>query len=134
MFTKKKETPESLILLFSQKRLVRLLILKQVKPPPSSKMIKPLTLTTSFRHYDILAKTRSRMTTATTFSRQNEAGSPVSIYSVLRNLLLVVVLVSESKALSLLGALCYYECVPCITVRYIFVYKRPIWRKAQKNF
>ena len=27
------------------------------------------------RHYDILAKTRSRMTTATTFSRQNDVGS-----------------------------------------------------------
>ena len=29
-------------------------------------------------HYDILAKTRSRMTTATTFSRQNDVGSRAS--------------------------------------------------------
>ena len=30
---------------------------------------------TRFRDYDILAKTRSRMTTATKFGRQNDAGS-----------------------------------------------------------
>ena len=30
---------------------------------------------TCFRHFDILAKTRRTMTTATTFSRQNDAGS-----------------------------------------------------------
>ena len=30
---------------------------------------------TCFRYYDILAKTRSRMETVTTFSYQNEAGS-----------------------------------------------------------
>ena len=39
------------------------------------KMIKLLTFDTDliscFRHHDIRAKTRSRMTTATTFSRQN---------------------------------------------------------------
>ena len=39
----------------------------------------------------------SRMTTATTFSRQNDAGSRVRTY--LENLVLVVVLVLESKAL-----------------------------------
>ena len=32
---------------------------------------------TFFHHYDILTKTRSRMTRAITFSRQNEAGSRV---------------------------------------------------------
>ena len=31
-------------------------------------------LITRLRHYDILAKTRSRMTMATKFSRQNDAG------------------------------------------------------------
>ena len=31
-------------------------------------------MTTCFRHYDILAKTRSRMTTAIAFSRQNNTG------------------------------------------------------------
>ena len=30
---------------------------------------------TCFRQHDIRAKTRSRVTTATTFSRQNDAGS-----------------------------------------------------------
>ena len=46
-----------------------------------------ISVITCFRHQDIRAKTRSRMTTATTFSRQNE------------NLELVVVLVLESKGL-----------------------------------
>ena len=35
-------------------------------------------LITCFRHFDILAKTRCGMTTATTFSRQNDAGSRAS--------------------------------------------------------
>ena len=50
----------------------------------------------SSRHFDILAKTRSWMTTATTFSRQNEAGSRAS--TTWKCLALVAVLVSESKA------------------------------------
>ena len=50
-------------------------------------------------HYDILAKTRSRMTTATTFSRQNDVGSRASTTQYWENLVVVVVLVSESKAL-----------------------------------
>ena len=33
---------------------------------------------TCFRQHDILAKTRSRMTTANTFSLQNDAGSRAS--------------------------------------------------------
>ena len=33
---------------------------------------------TCFRHYDILAQTRSRMKTAITFSRQKDTGSFVS--------------------------------------------------------
>ena len=49
-------------------------------------------------HYDILAKTRSRMTTATTFSRQNDAGSRASTTQYWENLVLVVVLVAKSKA------------------------------------
>jgi len=56
---------------------------------PDPKIIKLLT----FRHHDILAKTRSRMTTATTFSRQNDADSRA------RTLVVVVVLVLESKGL-----------------------------------
>ena len=38
---------------------------------------------TCFRHHDILAKTRRRMTSAITFSRQNDAGSRAQ-YLVLR--------------------------------------------------
>ena len=56
-------------------------LLKEVKPSPDENMIKLQTFDNLFlrvRHYDILAKTRSRMTTATSFSRQNDAGSPVS--------------------------------------------------------
>ena len=46
---------------------------------------------TCFRHY--VAKTRSRITTTVTFSRQNDASLCASI----KNLALVVVLVLESK-------------------------------------
>ena len=55
---------------------------------------------TCSRHFDILAKTRSRMTTATTFSRQNDAaGSRASTTLYWENFVLVVVLVLESKGL-----------------------------------
>ena len=54
---------------------------------------------TCSRHYDIFAKTRSRMTTVITFSRQNDVGSRVSNTQCWENLVLLVVLVSESKAL-----------------------------------
>ena len=54
---------------------------------------------TCSRHYDILAETSSRMTTAITFSCQNDADSRVSNTQYWENLVLVVVLVSESKAL-----------------------------------
>ena len=54
---------------------------------------------TCFRYFDILAKTRSRVTTAVAFSRQNDAGSRVSNTQYWENLVLVVVLVLESKAL-----------------------------------
>ena len=50
-----------------------------VKPSPDSKMIQNfLHLITCSRHYDILGKTRTEVTTAITFSRQNGAGSRVS--------------------------------------------------------
>ena len=48
-------------------------------------------------HYDILAKTRSKVTMATAFSRQNDAGSRVSNTQNWENLVLVVVL--DSKVL-----------------------------------
>jgi len=52
-----------------------------------------------FRHRDIRAKTLCRMTTATTFSRQNDAGSHAYTTYYLENLVLVVVLVLESQGL-----------------------------------
>ena len=67
---KKKDTAESFILIFfSPQKLVRLFILKEVKPSLDRKMIKFTHLVTCSRHYDILAKSRCRMTTAITFSR-----------------------------------------------------------------
>ena len=49
---------------------------------------------------ETLLKSRSRMTTAITFSRQNDAGSVTREHClVLRNLVLMVVLVLESKGL-----------------------------------
>ena len=73
--------------------------LKEVKTSLDCKMRKHLTLDKLYPHYDILAKTRSRMTTATTFSRQNDAGSRASTTYYWENLVLVVVLVLESKGL-----------------------------------
>ena len=54
----------------------------------------------SYRHYDVLTKTRSKMTTAISFSRQNDTGSRARALCLLEKL--VVVLVLESKDL-------YYE-------------------------
>ena len=64
-----------------------------------AKWLNFLHLITCSRHYDILAKRRGRMTTATTFSRQNDAGSRESTTQYWENLVFVAVLVSESKAL-----------------------------------
>ena len=50
---------------------------------------------TCLRHYDILGQTRSRMTTAITFSRQNDAGSRGRTISYWKNLILVVILVTR---------------------------------------
>ena len=75
----KKDTPESVTLPFSTKKLVRLFILKKVKPSPNSKMIKRHTSDNLFpplRHS--CAKTLSRMTTAIPFLRQKHADSRVS--------------------------------------------------------
>ena len=66
---------------FSPEKLSLLSLLKEVKLSPDGNMIKLQTFDSLFprvRHYDILTKTPSRMTTATSFSRQNDAGSPVS--------------------------------------------------------
>ena len=50
--------------------------MKEVTRSLDRKMILTLqTFDTRFPYFDILAKIRGRMTTATTFSRQNDAGS-----------------------------------------------------------
>ena len=59
----------------SPQTLVLLLTLNEVKPSPDREMVKFLTFDGMFCHHDILVKTRNRMTTATTFSRQNDVGS-----------------------------------------------------------
>ena len=92
-------------------------------------MIKALTFDNLSRHYNILPKPRSRMTTAVTLSRQNEAGSPVSNTQYWENLVLVVVLVSESKAL-------YwgFTLLRVRTKQYATFFSIIIWKKAHKNF
>ena len=98
--TEQKNTSSMLYFtFFSTKKLVHLLILKEVKPSPDRKMTKLLTLIDNlFLPSYILTITRSRIMTAITFFRQNDAGSPVSNTRYWQNLVLVVVLVSESKA------------------------------------
>ena len=59
-----------------------------------------ISVITCSRHYDTLTKTRSRMTTAITFSRQNDAGSRASTTYYSENLVLFVVFVLEPKALT----------------------------------
>ena len=54
---------------------------------------------TRFRHYEILTKTRSKMTTAISFSRQNDTGSRARALCLLEKLVVVLVLVLESKGL-----------------------------------
>jgi len=63
---------------FSPKKVALLSLLKEVKPSPDGKIIKPLTFDNLSDQYDILGKTSSRMTTATVFSGQNNTGSHVS--------------------------------------------------------
>ena len=60
-----------IFLLSSPQRLTRLLSLKEhIKPFPDRRMVNLLTFDNFFRPYDILAKTRCRMTTAI----MNDAG------------------------------------------------------------
>ena len=70
-------------------------------------------LVTCFCHFDILAKTRSRVTTATTFSRQNDARSRACTSWYWENLEVVVVLVLESKALWWEGMIQKTSCAAC---------------------
>ena len=62
-YTKTMDTQKPSLYFLSGGKLSQLFLLKEVKPIPDRKMI------TCFRHYDILATTRSRMTTAIAFSR-----------------------------------------------------------------
>ena len=51
-------------------------MLREVKPSPDSRLMKTsYILISCSRLYDILAKTRRKMTTADTLSGQNDAGS-----------------------------------------------------------
>ena len=52
-----------------------------------------------YRVLDIFAKPRTKMTTVSRFSRQNDVGLRALNVVLLENLVLVVVLVLESKAL-----------------------------------
>ena len=57
-------------------------------------------LITRFRHYNIPVKTQSQMImTAVTFSCQNDADSHMSYTQYWENLVLIVVLISESTGL-----------------------------------
>ena len=57
----KKYTPrKGALYLFAPKKLARLFLLMEVNLPPDRKMIKLLHLTTCFRHYDILLKSREK--------------------------------------------------------------------------
>ena len=58
---------------FALEKIALLSTLKEVKPSLDRKVIKFLTFDNSFP--PLLAKTRSGLTTATKFSRQNDAGS-----------------------------------------------------------
>ena len=68
------DTPENFIVFFSPEKLAR--FSKPLSWAQNDKISSHLIVDiTFFRHIDILAKTRSRMTKATAFSRQNDAGS-----------------------------------------------------------
>ena len=77
---------------FSPEKLARSSLLKEGKPSPERKLMK-----TGLHNYDIFVKTCSRMTTAVMFSRQNDADSGVRKTQYRENLVLVVILVLESK-------------------------------------
>ena len=66
---------------------------------------------TCFRHYDILGQARSRMTTAITFSRQNDSGSRARTTSYWKNLILVVILVTRDQTALLKGVSIKYVCM-----------------------
>ena len=60
---------------FSLEKLALLSLVKEVTRSLGPRMIKLLTFDLLFRHHDFRVKTRSRMTGASSFSRQNDVGS-----------------------------------------------------------
>ena len=68
----------------SPEKLALLSLLKEVKPSPDHNLIKLVTFNNLFPPLRLLANTRTRMTTAITFSRQNDAGLTREQYSRLR--------------------------------------------------
>ena len=86
-------------------KLVWLILLKVVKPSADRKMRKRLTvlvMIACFRQYGIFAKTRSRLTTVTTFCRQNDACSRARSAYLLRKSRGVLVFDFDSLMLVLL--------------------------------
>ena len=75
-YSQNRYIKESFIVLFSPEKLARLFLLKEFKPSPDRKTRKLPTVHNLLPA--ILTKTRSRKMTATTFSRQNYAGSRAS--------------------------------------------------------
>lgn len=75
----KKQSPQKALLFvfffFSPKKSSLLSLLREVKPSPDRKIIKPLTFDTLSHQYNILAKTRSKMTMAFMFSGQSDSYS-----------------------------------------------------------
>ena len=89
--------PENFILPFLTRKFSTVIFSEGGYAPSRSQNDK--TLISRFRHHDIVAKTRSRMTRTITFSRQNDAASSARTTYYLENPVLVVVLVLESKDL-----------------------------------
>lgn len=67
--------PKKVHCTFPPEKLVHFFLLKGVKP--SLKRTLRTLVSTTFHHYDMLAKTRNRMATAITFSHEKDAGTRV---------------------------------------------------------
>ena len=98
MFSKQRHPGKLHFTFFHQKSSYGYLYWRRLSTLPIAKWWNFLDLITCSRHFNILAKTRSRITTVITFSRQKDAGSRVSNTQYWENLVPVVVLASESKA------------------------------------
>ena len=103
VFSKIDTTAESFIVLFFARKVTTVILMKRVMPSSDRKMLRLLSFNITFRHYAIVAKTRSRMTTAIKFSRQNDAGSRAHIVLRKSSSGSTVALALESKALYFLS-------------------------------